>query len=224
MKLNRIFCGKKNDFFNPDTLARLLTQISQNNHQARLRQSLTEKPKIAYTSFHYLNIPIDENILTLAYSEIESNLSEIPQLSPGEAIRTYDHKRSQIFMKGFSKGSHYDLHTEDANLFGHAVYLVYLSDESSSEIQFPSNNDLNHLCKKEELENWQNMQSVLKNNGTDIIHSPRTHKFMPKVNKCIAFKTGLVHRVTEFPENYLGRYCLTGFPFASIHVTINAKE
>ena len=194
----------------------ILRSIESGKDNAKLVTSENTKPKFCYSGFHYLHLSLEERLRREAYRSILEALNSVaPDLSQGTDLNE-DLSYSSLFLKGFSKGSHYHLHAEDRNVFGSIAYILYLSDETTGRIIFPKEGDLNKVANQTELENWYTMSDYLKENQTVPRYLNQTLELFPCKNQLIAFRIGLVHKVEEFQGPHTGRYCFTGFPGATI--------
>ncbi len=188
------------------------------NHQShiRWRSSLKEKPKYCYSSFDYGHMPLPRDLELSVYSEIVSSLNSLFTKIDSKTIQETVPKTSNLFLKVFKDGSHYDLHSEDQNVFGGFAYVLYLTDEDSGDLIFPSFDDQEIFRSEEEKINWQNMWSKLNETGQSVQYLKESLCLKPQKNTFVVFRTGVPHKVSPYVEQGLGRYCLTGFPFASI--------
>jgi hypothetical protein len=95
----------------------------------------------------------------------------------------------------------FDLHAEDARIYGPFVFMLYLSDETDGEIEFP--------CFDDAQSDWSDgFQKMIDN--FPVRFSNHTVKVLPKSNRCIVATCGIAHRV----EICSGRRPnISGWPF-----------
>lgn len=121
----------------------------------------------------------------------------------GKTAQTEDLSPLNYFFKTFNpKVSKYDLHTESPELFGDAVFMLYLSDEPDGALKIPSRSQ----CMDMMTEGFRDMMSKV-----DVrFAGPKS--IMPTRNKCVVMRVGLAHLVEPCSGN---RPCVTGWSFAS---------
>lgn len=202
------------DFLSVDVLSDLI-QISA-NRKKQLRCSLNENPKFSYSSFKYWQVLTESGDLTAAYMEICQKINQLNLVPPKLEIASTPPKSSQVFMKAFSKDSHYNLHTEDTSVFGELAYIIYLTDEKREDLIFPSELDEQKYINTSESKDWDSMKNYLIDKKEPVTYCSITRSIKPVINRCVIFKTGLAHKVLPYEASKMGRYCLTGFPFAHI--------
>lgn len=107
------------------------------------------------------------------------------------------------FFKTFNPNtSKYDLHTESPELFGDAVFMLYLSDEQDGALKIPSKIQCDDIM----TEGFKEMMEKV-----DVrFAGPLSIK--PKKNKCVVMRVGLAHLVEPCSGQ---RPCVTGWSFAS---------
>lgn len=207
---------KMDNVLSEPLLQDILKSIDLGIQKARTVTSENTTPKFCYSGFHYLHLPLEEQLRHQAYDSILRTLLQIDPTLPVHQESSPELSYSTLFLKGFAKGSHYHLHAEDKNVFGSLAYILYLSDEDTGRIIFPRLRDLPQVAGEEELKNWRVMESYLKDNQTTPKYLNETLEMSPRRNQLIAFRIGLVHKVDEFLGPETGRYCFTGFPGATI--------
>lgn len=121
----------------------------------------------------------------------------------GKTAQTEDLSPLNYFFKTFNpKVSKYDLHTESPELFGDAVFMLYLSDEPDGALRIPSRSQ----CMDMMTEGFRDMMSKV-----DVrFAGPKS--IMPTRNKCVVMRVGLAHLVEPCSG---ARPCITGWNFAS---------
>jgi len=121
----------------------------------------------------------------------------------GKTAQTEDLSPLNYFFKTFNpKVSKYDLHTESPELFGDAVFMLYLSDEPDGALKIPSRSQ----CMDMMTDGFRDMMSKV-----DVrFAGPKS--IMPTRNKCVVMRVGLAHLVEPCSGN---RPCVTGWSFAS---------
>ena len=121
----------------------------------------------------------------------------------GKTAQTEDLSPLNYFFKTFNpKISKYDLHTESPELFGDAVFMLYLSDEPDGALRIPSRSQ----CMDMMTEGFRDMMSKV-----DVrFAGPKS--IMPTRNKCVVMRVGLAHLVEPCSG---ARPCITGWNFAS---------
>ena len=207
---------KLNDVLSASLLDNILESIQKRQHEARVVTSENTKPKFCYSGFHYLQLPLEESLRRRAFDSIIKALSLVDTSLNPTSGTSEELSYSNLFLKGFTPGSHYHLHAEDQKVFGSLAYILYLSDEDSGSIVFPKKADLNKVANHEELKNWYFMDDYLSTNQTIPKYLPETLELLPRKNQLVAFRTGLVHKVEEYRGCETGRFCFTGFPGAII--------
>ncbi len=201
-------------FFSDETLMNLKSLLNQED--SSIIKSNRDKPVFAESEFHYhlLKSELEKNSQIL--SEVSSNLNCLFRDLNEPLFPAPPFKISQAMIKYFSPGSNYELHTEDRDSFGPWVYIIYLSTEQSSPIQFLSETSALALPSENEVKNWLNMIEILNSKGLPSFYVQYDLSIFPKENTAIAFRTGLAHRIPPYAEKNKGRYCVTGWPFATI--------
>lgn len=107
------------------------------------------------------------------------------------------------FFKTFNPNiSKYDLHTESPELFGDAVFMLYLSDESDGALVIPTRSQ----CSEIMTDGFKEMMQKV-----DVRFSGPC-KILPKKNSCVVMRVGLAHLVEPCSGQ---RPCVTGWSFAS---------
>ena len=121
----------------------------------------------------------------------------------GKTAQTEDLSPLNYFYKTFNpKVSKYDLHTESPELFGDAVFMLYLSDEPDGALRIPSRSQ----CMDMMTDGFRDMMSKV-----DVrFAGPKS--IMPTRNKCVVMRVGLAHLVEPCSG---ARPCITGWNFAS---------
>jgi len=121
----------------------------------------------------------------------------------GKTAQTEDLSPLNYFFKTFNpKISKYDLHTESPELFGDAVFMLYLSNEPDGALRIPSRSQ----CMDMMTEGFRDMMSKV-----DVrFAGPKS--IMPTRNKCVVMRVGLAHLVEPCSG---ARPCITGWNFAS---------
>jgi len=107
------------------------------------------------------------------------------------------------FFKTFNpKVSKYDLHTESPELFGDAVFMLYLSNESDGALIIPTRAECDDIMTEGFKEMMQKVD----------VRFAGPQQILPKKNMCVVMRVGLAHLVE--PCSGL-RPCVTGWSFAS---------
>ncbi len=202
------------NFFSNETLDKLTTIVQQVNSSTV--KSNRDKPVFAESEFHYHLLKSELEKDSQILGEVTKKLNTLFKECDEPLCPLPPFKISQAMIKYFSPGSNYELHTENRNSFGPWVYVVYLSTEQSSPIQFLSKASALSLPSKSEVNNWLNMIEILDSKGLPSFYVEKDISIYPKINTAIAFRTGLAHRIPPYAEKIKGRYCLTGWPFAHI--------
>ena len=95
----------------------------------------------------------------------------------------------------------FDLHAEDAGIYGPMVFMLYLSDEIDGQLEIPTEEDAN--------EDWgKGFQDMI--DHFPVCFSPETISLLPKKNRCVVMNTGLAHRVRKCSGT---RPNISGWPF-----------
>ncbi len=120
----------------------------------------------------------------------------------------------QFFAKSFNSQSRYDLHAESAAMFGKYVFVNYLSDETSGELIFPTEQEAEEYLKQhpENRQGWEETKLTLETENNPIRYiGPLT--VLPKKNSCIVFTTGTAHIVNPviLSANSIVRPSLSGW-------------
>jgi hypothetical protein len=120
----------------------------------------------------------------------------------------------QFFAKSFNPQSRYDLHAESAKMFGKYVFVNYLSDESSGELIFPTEQESEDYltAHPSNRQGWEETKVTLANENNPIRYiGPLT--VLPKKNTCIVFTTGTAHIVNNVVSsvNTIVRPSLSGW-------------
>lgn len=107
------------------------------------------------------------------------------------------------FFKTFNPHkSKYDLHTESPQLFGDAVFMLYLSDEQDGALVIPTRTECDTIMTDGFREMMQKVD----------VRFAGPYRILPKKNMCVVMRVGLAHLVE--PCSGL-RPCVTGWNFAS---------
>ncbi len=107
------------------------------------------------------------------------------------------------FFKTFNPNvSKYDLHTESPELFGDAVFMLYLSDEKDGALRIPSRQQ----CMDMMTEGFKDMMEKVD------VRFAGPLSIQPQRNKCVVMRVGLAHLVEPCSG---ARPCVTGWNFAS---------
>lgn len=194
----------------------VISSITSHCSEAQLVSSENTPPKFCYSGFHYLHLPMTEDLRKKVYRTVLDTLSTVEPALAETRISDSKLSYSSLFLKAFASGSFYHLHAEDRNVFGSLAYILYLSDESSGPIIFPSRGDLKKFTDSRELENWKVMENYLIKNDTEPEYLSQSLTLYPRKNQLLAFRIGLAHKVEVFSANAPGRFCFTGFPGATI--------
>lgn len=82
----------------------------------------------------------------------------------------------------------FDLHAEDAGIYGPLVFMLYLSDEADGQLEIPT--------KEDAQEDWgKGFQDMV--DAFPVYFSTETISLLPKKNRCVVMSTGLAHRVRK---------------------------
>ena len=117
------------------------------------------------------------------------NLNTLYKDAFGKTANKENLSALNYFFKTFNPNtSKYDLHTESPELFGDAVFMLYLSDEKDGVLRIPTREQCNDM----------------RFNGPLSI--------TPEKNMCVVMRVGLAHLVEPCSGQ---RPCVTGWSFAS---------
>jgi hypothetical protein len=122
-------------------------------------------------SYRVLSIPVFQPI----YDSIQHHLDI--NLPAPESKLAMQYKR-------FQKDDSYALHTENSEIYGEYVYIMYLTDEHDGAIVLPSEAD--HISST----GFKEMQSMFA-----ITFAPETISYLPQRNTCVIMRTGIAHAV-----------------------------
>jgi hypothetical protein len=204
------------NFLRPETVQLLTSYITNSGIQINTRSSSLEKPKYAHSRYHYGHIKLNFSDMEQIYNEVCVGINSLFAETDKPLITCMTPKTSNMFLKLFFSGSHYDMHAEDSDIFGNFAYIIYLSDETSGEIIFPSEVDQNTHMENIEKNNWSSMKSYLKERAQEVYYPEKTIRLLPQKNTAVVFRTGTAHKVAKYNSAQNGRLCLTGFPFAKL--------
>lgn len=205
-------------FFSPETLQLLDCQINSQLERSHVKSDKLCDALVSQSKFHYQMLTLNIDSGDLVRKEVLNRL--LSEDSPIEMNKNLNglNKVSQAMIKFFGPDSKYELHTEEGGRFGNWVYVVYLSNESSGEILFPSEEWVSKMdVNCEEFKNWEIMKQSLEKKDQSVFYASKDLSLMPKKNRAILFRVGLAHKVFPIDGNEIGRFCLTGWPFASIN-------
>lgn len=109
----------------------------------------------------------------------------------------------QFFFKTFNPAkSKYDLHTENPNMLGPLVFMLYLSNEVDGALVIPNREQCQPLITEGFKEQMQHVD----------VRFVGPYKILPKKNTCIVMNVGIAHLVEPCSGS---RPCVTGWSFAS---------
>lgn len=121
----------------------------------------------------------------------------------GKTAPTQGLSALNYFFKTFNPlKSKYDLHTESPELFGDAVFMLYLSDESDGALIIPTREQCDELM----TDGFREMMEKVD------VRFCGPLKILPKRNTCVVMRVGLAHLVEPCSGP---RPCVTGWSFAS---------
>jgi len=130
----------------------------------------------------------------------------------GKTAPTQGLSALNYFFKTFNPlKSKYDLHTESPELFGDAVFMLYLSDEQDGELVIPTWNE----CRDLITDGFKEMMEKID------VRFAGPLKILPKKNMCVVMKVGLAHYVKPCSGK---RPCVTGWSFADKNYMVKWKE
>ena len=136
-------------------------------------------------------------------SAVIDNLNTLYKDAFGKTASKENLSALNYFFKTFNPNtSKYDLHTESPELFGDAVFMLYLSDEKDGVLRIPTREQCNDMM----TDGFKEMMSKVnvRFNGPLSI--------TPKKNMCVVMRVGLAHLVEPCSGQ---RPCVTGWSFAS---------
>ncbi len=204
-----------NDFFSSSTMNSIDEFISAEIKHVTAKSNKETPPLISDSAFHYKMITKTPQQLDSVYGELKMKLNTLWTQNREPLFPQAPMKVSQAMFKFFTPESLYALHTEDTAIFGHWVYVIYLTTEDSGELYFPSQAAVFTSIENSELTEWKKMISYLENKKSKVFYCPQDYIFVPKKNKAIAFRVGLAHKVFPLLNKEMGRFCLTGWPFTT---------
>ncbi len=131
------------------------------------------------------------------------NLNTLYKDAFGKTANKENLSALNYFFKTFNPNtSKYDLHTESPELFGDAVFMLYLSDEKDGVLRIPTREQCNDMM----TDGFKEMMSKV-----DVrFNGPLS--ITPKKNMCVVMRVGLAHLVEPCSGQ---RPCVTGWSFAS---------
>lgn len=187
--------------FLPNTMVDdILEQMS--NSDEKTLDGADAKHLVGNTYYNY-NVLNDLRHIEEYRTFIIDKLNTLYEPVFGKTAHTHDLSPLNYFFKTFNpKVSKYDLHTESPELFGDAVFMLYLSDEPDGALKIPSRSQ----CMDMMTEGFRDMMSKV-----DVrFAGPKS--IMPTRNKCVVMRVGLAHLVEPCSG---ARPCITGWNFAS---------
>ncbi len=202
------------NFFSEEAMT-VLEEFLKSSDQSSIKSS-QDQPIFSNSKFHYHLHHAQAKNHPLIFNELKKRLDVLFQENDEPPFPCPPLKTSQAMIKFFSHGSKYDLHTENQDTFGPWVYVVYLSDEETSPIQFLSKPSILKLIRGSEYKNWEVMASILEKQGQPLRYVGKDLNIFPQKNTGIAFRCGIAHRIPIYENSSNGRYCLTGWPFANL--------
>lgn len=187
--------------FLPNTMVDDILEKMSNSDEKTL-DGADAKHLVGNTYYNY-NVLNDLRHIEEYRTFIIDKLNTLYQPVFGKTAQTQDLSPLNYFFKTFNpKVSKYDLHTESPELFGDAVFMLYLSDEPDGALKIPSRSQ----CMDMMTEGFRDMMSKV-----DVrFAGPKS--IMPTRNKCVVMRVGLAHLVEPCSG---ARPCITGWNFAS---------
>jgi len=187
--------------FLPNTMVDDILEKMRNSDEKTL-DGADAKHLVGNTYYNY-NVLNDLRHIEEYRTFIIDKLNTLYEPVFGKTAQTQDLSPLNYFFKTFNpKVSKYDLHTESPELFGDAVFMLYLSDEPDGALKIPSRSQ----CMDMMTEGFRDMMSKV-----DVrFAGPKS--IMPTRNKCVVMRVGLAHLVEPCSG---ARPCITGWNFAS---------
>lgn len=188
----------------------------KNLHRTDMMRKTLAKIGVNNNSYDYViyqyDIRKDLDIIGEIADRLDEILSNFGQSSPRHQLNAM-----QCFVKSFGPNSHYDVHVESYEKYGHWGWIHFLSDEESGELIFPDQQQLDdHLAvNPNQVKTWEDNLDLLRSFGEENkLVGPFSIK--PRRNTCILFRTGSAHWVSPMLEHCdLTRPTATGWPHAS---------
>ena len=187
--------------FLPNTMVDDILEKMSNSDEKTL-DGADAKHLVGNTYYNY-NVLNDLRHINEYRTFIIDKLNTLYEPVFGKTAQTEDLSPLNYFFKTFNpKVSKYDLHTESPELFGDAVFMLYLSDEPDGALKIPSRSQ----CMDMMTEGFRDMMSKV-----DVrFAGPKS--ITPTRNKCVVMRVGLAHLVEPCSG---ARPCITGWNFAS---------
>jgi len=187
--------------FLPNTMVDDILEKMSNSDEKTL-DGADAKHLVGNTYYNY-NVVNDLRHIEEYRTFIIDKLNTLYEPVFGKTAQTENLSPLNYFFKTFNpKVSKYDLHTESPELFGDAVFMLYLSDEPDGALRIPSRSQ----CMDMMTDGFRDMMSKV-----DVrFAGPKS--IMPTRNKCVVMRVGLAHLVEPCSG---ARPCITGWNFAS---------
>lgn len=177
--------------------------LSTNYDNLKKINNINTPPVMFDTKFDY-NILSDKNFRNQYHRDVVfSILDEFSVATFFKKLPTNNLHHMQYFYKQNDPSSAvaFDLHAEDKKIYGDFVFMLYLSNEDTGAIEFPSKEDARNDWSK----GFQEMCDDF-----EVRFSHYTKSVLPKKNMCVIAKTGIAHKV--YPCKGI-RPNITGWPF-----------
>jgi hypothetical protein len=201
------------NFLKETTYNRLMSLL--HDSKTSVLDGSNRKHAVGNTFYNYNVIKYNVRNDIELIEEVFTNLNQLMiQLNEPTVDYTVPLGMLQFFAKSFNADSRYDLHAESTKMFGKYVFVNYLSDETSGELIFPTE-DSAALYLSQHRDNvigWDETIATLAAEHNPVRYiGPLT--ILPKKNTCVVFTTGtahIVHSVTS-SINSMVRPSLSGW-------------
>ena len=197
-------------------LKNMRNSTSKNLHRTDMMRQTLAEIGVNNNSYDYVIYQYDIRKDLDIIGEIADRLDEI-LLRYDESAPRQKFNAMQCFVKSFGPDSHYDVHVESYEKYGHWAWIHFLSDEESGELIFPDKTQLDkHLAENPiQVKTWEDNVELLRSFGEETRYVG-PYSIKPKRNTCIFFRTGSAHWVSPMlNHNDMTRPTATGWPHAS---------
>jgi hypothetical protein len=190
------------DFLADDEVQGLIDAL--NSVDSKTKDGAKEAHVISRTLYHYNvfndNLRNDPQTVDMIFDKLNAHF-----VAQGEKPAPKTNLNGiQFYTKSFDPGKgYYELHVENAELFGNFVFMLYLTDETDGEIVLPSKEDAHQDWKPE----FQQMVDTL-----PVHFVEKTISVLPKRNRVVCMRVGAPHYVKKCSGR---RMCISGWPYAS---------
>jgi len=208
------------NFLSNETAVRIkdamLASTNKNLHNTDVMSQKLAKIGVNNNSYDYViyqyDIRKDLDIIGEIADRLDQVLARFEQSAPRQKLNAM-----QCFVKSFSSTSHYDVHVESYEKYGHWAWIHFLSDENSGELVFPDAAMLEaYLAENPHQRSIyaDNVRLLETFEESTRLVGPFVMK--PRYNQCILFRTGSAHWANPIDvANGMTRPTATGWPHAS---------